>query len=125
MNNLMSAPTVESAAGIGAEAVKTIRENMPEAVRRIAFARATDIVEVVRSVAPLRQEGNRFVGFCPFCEKLKHPTLIVTPNDQWFRCLGCGSGGDVIQFVRNYERKMIGRAIATREAGLAGRAVNN
>jgi len=64
---------------------------------------ASDIVEVINSYLPLKKRvGANFVALCPF-HKEKTPSFSVNPHRQIFHCFGCGKGGDVFAFVREYE----------------------
>ena len=63
---------------------------------------ASDIVEVIGGYIPLKRGGANFVALCPF-HKEKSPSFNVNPHKQIFRCFGCGKGGDVFSFVREYE----------------------
>lgn len=64
---------------------------------------ASDIVEVIRSYLPLRKAGGSFVALCPF-HREKTPSFHVNPTRQTFHCFGCQQGGDVFEFVQQYER---------------------
>jgi DNA primase len=63
---------------------------------------ANDIVDVVGSYIPLKRNGANFVCLCPF-HREKSPSFNVNPSRQIFRCFGCGKGGDVFSFVKEYE----------------------
>jgi DNA primase len=63
---------------------------------------ASDIVEVVGSVLPLKRAGANFVALCPF-HKEKTPSFNVNPQRQIFHCFGCHKGGDVFTFIREFE----------------------
>lgn len=63
---------------------------------------ASDIVDVIGSYVPLKRAGANFVALCPF-HKEKTPSFNVNPHRQIFRCFGCGKGGDVFTFVKEYE----------------------
>jgi DNA primase len=63
---------------------------------------ASDIVEVIGAVVPLKRAGTNFVGLCPF-HREKTPSFNVSPSRQMFRCFGCGKGGDVFRFLMDYE----------------------
>lgn len=62
-----------------------------------------DIVSVVREYVPsLKKAGTRYVGLCPFHQE-KTPSFGVHPVHQFYKCFGCGAGGDVIKFVMELE----------------------
>jgi DNA primase len=63
---------------------------------------ASDIVEIIGAVVPLKRAGANFVGLCPF-HREKTPSFNVSPSRQMFRCFGCGKGGDVFRWVMDYE----------------------
>ena len=63
---------------------------------------ASDIVEIIGAVVPLKRAGTNFVGLCPF-HREKTPSCNVSPAKQVFKCFGCGKGGDVFTFIREYE----------------------
>lgn len=63
---------------------------------------ANDIVDVVGTVVPLKRAGANLRGLCPF-HREKTPSFNVNPSSQIFKCFGCGKGGDVFTFVREYE----------------------
>jgi len=70
-----------------------IKDSSVEAVRA-----AADLVAVVEERTPLRKQGGRFVGRCPFHEE-RTPSFSVTPGRGYY-CFGCHQKGDVITFVR-------------------------
>jgi len=70
-----------------------IKDSSVEAVRA-----AADIVAVVEERTPLRKQGARFVGRCPFHEE-RTPSFSVSPGRGYY-CFGCHQKGDVITFVR-------------------------
>lgn len=62
-----------------------------------------DIVEVIGGFITLRRAGANYVGVCPFHND-SHPSLTVSPVRQTYKCFPCGAGGDVIEFVKEYNR---------------------
>lgn len=63
---------------------------------------ANDIVDVVSSYVKIQKKGANYMGLCPFHTE-KSPSFSVSPSKQLFHCFGCGVGGDVIAFIRQYE----------------------
>jgi DNA primase len=61
-----------------------------------------DIATFIGQFVPLRKRGNDLVGLCPFHAE-KTPSFHVHPDRGFFKCFGCGVGGDVITFVQKSE----------------------
>ena len=59
-----------------------------------------DIVKVIGEYVRLRRVGatGRYLGLCPFHQE-KTPSFNVNQTRQFFKCFGCGKGGDVLNFV--------------------------
>ncbi len=83
--------------------------------------RAVDIYEVVSGYIPLKRAGSSYKALCPFHEE-KTPSFHVNPERQFFKCFGCGKGGDAIGFVMEHEKVDYPEAIVIL-AGKAGIAV--
>ena len=86
---------------------------MPDVVspsQREQIRAASDIVDVIRAVLPLKRAGTNFVALCPF-HKEKSPSFNVSPQKQIFHCFGCHKGGDVFTFVQEYEGIGFGEAL--------------
>ncbi|MCK4537766.1 MAG: DNA primase [Candidatus Krumholzibacteria bacterium] len=62
----------------------------------------TDIVETVGSVLDLKRSGRNFKAACPFHNE-KTPSFMVSPDKQIYHCFGCGKGGNVFNFIMEYE----------------------
>jgi DNA primase len=69
-----------------------------------------DIAGVIGSYVSLKKRGNDLVGLCPFHGE-KTPSLHVHPDRGFFKCFGCGVGGDVLTFVQKIENVPFGDAI--------------
>ncbi len=63
----------------------------------------TDIVQVVSNYLPLKKNGGRYWGLCPFHNE-KTPSFSVNPEMNVYYCFGCKAGGNVIHFVMEMER---------------------
>ncbi len=72
-----------------------------DGVKREVLARA-DIGEVIGAYVSLRKRGNDLVGLCPFHGE-KSPSFHVHPDRGFFKCFGCGAGGDVFSFLQKQE----------------------
>jgi DNA primase len=66
---------------------------------------STDIVSVVGEYVRLKRIGatQSYTGLCPFHTE-KTPSFRVHANHQFYKCFGCGVGGDVFKFVQEIER---------------------
>ncbi|MFH1854004.1 MAG: DNA primase [Candidatus Omnitrophota bacterium] len=62
-----------------------------------------DIVEIISSYVPLNPAGRNFKALCPFHHE-KTPSFVVSPDKQIYHCFGCNSGGNVFNFVKEYEK---------------------
>jgi len=71
---------------------------------------ASDIVDIIGAVLPLKRAGANFTALCPF-HREKSPSFNVNPHKQIFHCFGCHKGGDVFTFVREYENLSFPEAI--------------
>jgi DNA primase len=59
-----------------------------------------DIVKVIGEYVRLKRVGatGRYVGLCPFHQE-KTGSFSVNQSRQFYKCFGCGVGGDVLKFV--------------------------
>jgi len=62
-----------------------------------------DIVQVVNERVQLRRSGSTWKGLCPFHGE-KTPSFHVYADKGFFKCYGCGVGGDVIRFVELFDK---------------------
>lgn len=79
--------------------IRTVR--IDDGAKREVLTRI-DIGEYIGSFVALRKRGNDLVGLCPFHGE-KTPSFHVHPDRGFFKCFGCGAGGDVIRFVQLHE----------------------
>lgn len=63
---------------------------------------ANNIVDVINSYVKLTKKGSNHVGLCPFHNE-KTGSFSVSESKQMYHCFGCGAGGNVFTFLREYE----------------------
>jgi DNA primase len=95
-----------------------------QAVTREVRAR-TDIGTFIGAYVALRKRGNDLVGLCPFHGE-KTPSFHVHPDRGFFKCFGCGAGGDVIAFYQKLENITFPEAVRelAKRAGIEVEAEN-
>lgn len=66
---------------------------------------SVDIVKTIGEYVRLKRAGStpRYTGLCPFHTE-KTPSFSVHGSHQFFKCFGCGIGGDVLKFIMEIER---------------------
>ncbi len=84
-----------------------------------AIKQAIDIVALVGEYLPLQRAGSKFKALCPFHDD-HNPSLELNPERQSYKCWSCGAGGDIFDFVQEYERVEFPRGVA--HVGRAGRS---
>lgn len=60
---------------------------------------ANDIVDLFSTYADLKKRGRVYVCCCPFHAE-KTASCTIYPENNSFYCFGCGTGGDIIKFIR-------------------------
>ena len=70
-----------------------------------------DIVDVISQYVKLTRKGSSYFGLCPFHNE-KTPSFSVTPSKQMYYCFGCGAGGNVYNFIMEYENYSFGEALS-------------
>jgi DNA primase len=80
---------------------------------------ASDIVEIVGEIVPLKKAGRNWTGLCPFHAE-KTPSFSVSADRQLYHCFSCKAGGDVFRFVQEHEKVPFLEAVAllSRRAGI-------
>ena len=69
-----------------------------------------DIVDVISGYVKLQKKGANYFGLCPFHNE-KSPSFSVSPGKQMYYCFGCGAGGNVFNFIMEYENYTFGEAL--------------
>ena len=73
------------------------------------YSRA-DIVQIVSAYTPLKKNGSRYWGLCPFHHE-KTPSFSVNAEQNLYYCFGCKAGGNVVQFIQEMERLSFPEAV--------------
>ncbi len=63
---------------------------------------SVDLVALISEYVPLRRQGARFVGLCPFHQE-KSPSFGVSRGKDFYYCFGCQATGDAFTFLRHVE----------------------
>lgn len=63
---------------------------------------AHSIVDIVGKKIDLKPSGQNFLGLCPFHEE-KTPSFSVNTQNQFYYCFGCGSGGNIFNWIMRTE----------------------
>jgi DNA primase len=62
-----------------------------------------NIADIVSDYVSLKPAGvGSLKGLCPFHDE-KSPSFTVKPNDGFYKCFGCGEGGDVYKFIQQLD----------------------
>ena len=67
-------------------------------------------MQIVQERVPLRRSGTTWKGLCPFHGE-KTPSFHVYGDKGFFKCYGCGAGGDVIKFVELFDKVAFPEAV--------------
>ena len=77
-----------------------------------------DLVRLIEPYAPLKKKGANWMGCCPFHQE-KTPSFSVSPTKGFYKCFGCGKGGNAFTFLMEMEGLNFPEAIE-RVAEMAG-----
>jgi hypothetical protein len=79
------------------------------------------VMDVIGQYVKLRKRGANYIGLCPFHDE-RTPSFAVHPAKNMFKCFGCGTGGNALRFVMDYEKKTFFEAVEL-IAGISGIAI--
>lgn len=68
----------------------------------VSLKSRSNLKDIVERVVKLTGTGDNLRGLCPFHPE-RTPSFHVHPERGFYKCFGCGAGGDVIDFVRGTE----------------------
>lgn len=77
-----------------------------------------DLVRIIEPYAPLKKKGQNWMGRCPFHQE-KTPSFSVNPAKGFYKCFGCGKGGNAYTFLMEIEGLTFPEAIV-RVAEISG-----
>lgn len=69
-----------------------------------------DIVEVIQRYLPLTKKGKNYAAVCPFHDD-HDPSMSISVDKQIYKCFVCGAGGNVFNFVKEYEKISFSEAV--------------
>jgi DNA primase len=75
-----------------------MNENLIQDIRNKA-----DIVEIIRNYIPITKKGKSYVAVCPFHDD-HTPSMSISTDKQIYKCFVCGAGGNVFNFVKDFEK---------------------
>ncbi len=61
-----------------------------------------DLVRIIEPYAALKKKGANWMGCCPFHEE-NTPSFSVSPSKGFYKCFGCGKGGNAFTFLMEME----------------------
>lgn len=61
------------------------------------------IVDIISRYVVLTAGGKNLKGNCPLHGE-KTPSFYVSPSEGYWKCFGCGKGGDVVTFIQEIEK---------------------
>ncbi|HLA95364.1 MAG TPA: DNA primase, partial [Pyrinomonadaceae bacterium] len=59
-------------------------------------------MRIIEPYAPLKKKGANWMGCCPFHQE-KTPSFSVSPSKGFYKCFGCGKGGNAYTFLMEME----------------------
>jgi len=69
------------------------------------------IEQVAAHYGTLHKTGQTYKMLCPSHDD-HHPSLVIHPGKQFFKCHACGTGGDVFRLVQAFEKCGFSEAVA-------------
>ena len=80
----------------------------------------TNIVALIGDVVPLKKAGATYKGLCPFHQE-RTASFNVNGDKGFFKCFGCGAGGDAVKFVELHQKLTFPEAVRylAQRAGMA------
>ncbi|QEH62048.1 DNA primase [Spiroplasma chinense] len=70
-----------------------------------------DIVDVVSKYIDVQKKGRNYLSICPFHDD-SDPSMHISPDKKIFKCFVCGTGGNVITFVQEFNNVTFFKALS-------------
>jgi len=67
-----------------------------------AIIATTDLTVIVETDLGAPEKGGRW--WCPFCQTSSRHTPALSVKREFFYCFGCGKGGDVFEWLKEYRK---------------------
>ncbi len=71
---------------------------------------SVNLVHYISQYVTLKKTGRNVTGLCPFHHE-KTPSFVVNPEKQFYKCYGCGRGGNLYSFIMEYEKLTFPEAV--------------
>lgn len=70
----------------------------------------SNIVDIIGDFVSLKKRGANYIGCCPFHNE-KTGSFTVSPVKGFYKCFGCGKGGNAVTFVMEHEHMTFPEAV--------------
>ena len=60
-----------------------------------------NIVDIIGKYLHIQKKGKNYVAVCPFHDD-SDPSLTISPDKKIFKCFVCGTGGNIISFLQEF-----------------------
>ncbi|QBQ07894.1 DNA primase [Spiroplasma gladiatoris] len=70
-----------------------------------------NIVDVINDYIVVQKKGRNYLAVCPFHND-SDPSLNISPDKKIFKCFVCGTGGNVISFIQEFENVTFFKALS-------------
>jgi len=69
-----------------------------------------DLVQYVSQYTTLERDNKSYFGICPLHEETDS-SFSIPVGKSYYYCFGCKKGGNIINFIMNYEKKSFGESV--------------
>jgi len=79
-------------------------------IERVIETANSNIVDIIGDFVSLKKRGSNYIGCCPFHNE-KTGSFTVSPAKGFYKCFGCGKGGNAVSFVMEHDHMTFPEAI--------------